>query len=1045
MEALFNQVLQASLQGGILIGVVIALRLILRGAPKKYVCLLWLMAVVRLLVPLDISSTLSLQPTVPSPARLTQALPDNPSQGFVSTTPDSDSQPLSEADVWLEEQPSLSFPAETSAQTGQIPTQSVESSAVAPMQRTPLTAMEIAGCIWAVAAAGFALYSFAAYVLLRLRLREAIRLSPGIWESSQIPTPFILGYLRPRIYLPTRLSPGNRRYILAHEQAHLKQGDHWFKLLGYIALVVHWFNPLVWCAYLLLCRDMEMACDERVVKGMDLEERKHYSAALLACSARRPHLTAFPVAFGEVSVKQRILRVLKYRKPGLWISLTAIAALIFVGPCFLTNPPEQTSPAEETTTITETRSPDSGEYSYDLSDFRPLEKSTDPSGFGISLEIYFSSPTHATICLSADDQERAADCLTNEAYWIEVQTESGWEPLPERQAPVWFDTVYNLSWDGLREQTLDWSELYGPLYGGPYRLCKAVTVQGQEYTYSAEFFIYENDPEAEAEELALRERIATVVMDLLMSRSYHILQVVTDEAGETVSRLEAMQNDSDFLAVSLSSDALLSGMCYDGNYYVRYGDSWVAAEQANITLWPFDFGFTYAYETMRVSLSDSLPAATAREFSCQIDYAGNRQYVTFLLNENNELAQIRFDHFFYTGNTADTLTRQSGVLDVLGTDAQAIESTISDAAAQTDYLPLEGLEQLTEQRSREDQYDLDFTLGSDSFLWRVSDWYFRTSGENVTPTGMQVIFADAGANTPGGTLSTQGGYWLEHLVDDQWISVPALADRAVDSRPLFTNPDAMSPVTLNYDWTDTYGALDPGFYRLAQTVVLDRDGDQQEKTVYAKFRIYADNTTQLVNQCRDALTSLLSQESYHLLATNRLSDQMDSNGDGTADHGAYYYTTEVWKSRDDYLEDIRYIFYEDGSLRDQIGMMLHNGTTYQVEWSGDTPSSVTQDGYVEPDSFQLWANAVEICDALLYDITQEGDSIRVLEHFGNLSANKFEENIYTFRDDGALESIVVSTINPDGSRVIEQKVEIYDTEKGEIDRILNGITAMIPQ
>lgn len=254
MEALFNQVLQASLQGGILIGVVIALRLILRGAPKKYVCLLWLMAVVRLLVPLDISSTLSLQPTVPSPARLTQALPDNPSQGFVSTTPDSDSQPLSEADVWLEEQPSLSFPAETSAQTGQIPTQSVESSAVAPMQRTPLTATKIAGCIWAVAAAGFALYSFAAYVLLRLRLREAILLSRGIWESSRIPSPFILGYLRPRIYLPTQLSPGNRRYILAHEQAHLKQGDHWFKLLGYIALVVHWFNPLVWCAYLLPLR-----------------------------------------------------------------------------------------------------------------------------------------------------------------------------------------------------------------------------------------------------------------------------------------------------------------------------------------------------------------------------------------------------------------------------------------------------------------------------------------------------------------------------------------------------------------------------------------------------------------------------------------------------------------------------------------------------------------------------------------------------------------------------------------------------------------------
>ena len=149
MEALFNQVLQASLQGGILIGVVIALRLILRGAPKKYVCLLWLMAVVRLLVPLDISSTLSLQPTVPSPAWLTQALPDNPSQGFASTTPGSDFKPLSEADIWLAEQPAVSFPAETSTQTEQIPTQAAESAPVTSMHRTPLTATKIAGYIWA--------------------------------------------------------------------------------------------------------------------------------------------------------------------------------------------------------------------------------------------------------------------------------------------------------------------------------------------------------------------------------------------------------------------------------------------------------------------------------------------------------------------------------------------------------------------------------------------------------------------------------------------------------------------------------------------------------------------------------------------------------------------------------------------------------------------------------------------------------------------------------------------------------------------------------
>ena len=134
------------------------------------------------------------------------------------------------------------------------------------------------------------------------------------------------------------MTPEEQRYILAHERTHLDKGDHWFKMVGFLALALHWFNPLVWAAYILLCKDIEIACDERVVQFMELEERKAYSAALLNCSTNRAHFAACPVAFGEVSVKERIKSVLSYKKPGFWISLVGVIAIVFVAVCLVTSP-----------------------------------------------------------------------------------------------------------------------------------------------------------------------------------------------------------------------------------------------------------------------------------------------------------------------------------------------------------------------------------------------------------------------------------------------------------------------------------------------------------------------------------------------------------------------------------------------------------------------------------------------------------------------------------------------------------------------------------
>ena len=328
MSELFRDVLNASFQGGVVILAVLMLRLILKKAPKKYICLLWILVGLRLLVPFSIESSLSLQPNMdryttvrteaemPSQKHTVQAMPAVPEDAAM---PDDAEAVYGDAFA-------------VSGMDG-----------VEEMEMLVIDWTVIAAGIWAAVACTLGIYSLISYIRLKSRVREAVIASEGVWECDRLDTAFILGYLRPRIYIPMGLTEKSKSFILAHERTHLKRGDHWVKLMGFAALAVHWFNPLVWAAYVLLCRDIEMACDERVVRDMGLEERKSYSAALLSCSSSRGRLAACPVAFGEVSVKQRIVSVLNYRKPRFWLTLLAVVAVIFVAVCFLTSPETDTT------------------------------------------------------------------------------------------------------------------------------------------------------------------------------------------------------------------------------------------------------------------------------------------------------------------------------------------------------------------------------------------------------------------------------------------------------------------------------------------------------------------------------------------------------------------------------------------------------------------------------------------------------------------------------------------------------------------------------
>lgn len=330
MTELFSAILKASFQGSIVILAVVLLRFLLKKAPKSLFCLLWLLAGLRLVMLFEIPSPLSLQPRledtnisiqVQQPVQVPDITIQNPAGQPLETPADPVLPPEVPEGNWENVQSdSYLYWVEDGVITG------------------PVNFGNIAAWVWLLGAAGMLIASLVSYWKLKRRVREGYLIENGCFECPGLDTAFVLGFLPPRIYLPMGLSGEEKKFVFDHENTHIARNDHWFKILGYGILSVHWFNPLVWLGYSLLCRDMELACDEHVVRHMSLGERKAYSAALLSCGGRTARFAACPVAFGESNPKKRILNVLNYKRPSFWIVLLAVAAILFVSVCLLTSP-----------------------------------------------------------------------------------------------------------------------------------------------------------------------------------------------------------------------------------------------------------------------------------------------------------------------------------------------------------------------------------------------------------------------------------------------------------------------------------------------------------------------------------------------------------------------------------------------------------------------------------------------------------------------------------------------------------------------------------
>ena len=310
MDDVFLKLVNLSISASWLILAVLVLRVVLKKAPKWVMPLLWGVVALRLVCLFSIESALSL---IPSAETI-------PSEIVTETR-----EPV------LYEQATLDI----------VTNPTLPSAAEVPVgvsRQQAQVDFNIYSVLWLAGMAALLVHALVSAGKLKRKLATAILLRDNIYESEFVDSPFVFGVVKPNIYLPMHMDEGTAAYVIAHEHAHLARRDHWWKVLGYLVLALHWFNPLVWVAYLLFCRDIELACDEKVVRGLDGAARADYSQALLSCAAPKRAVAACPLAFGEGNIKTRVKSALHYKKPAFWVAAAAVLAVVIMAVCFLTNP-----------------------------------------------------------------------------------------------------------------------------------------------------------------------------------------------------------------------------------------------------------------------------------------------------------------------------------------------------------------------------------------------------------------------------------------------------------------------------------------------------------------------------------------------------------------------------------------------------------------------------------------------------------------------------------------------------------------------------------
>ena len=370
METMFWGFFNRSIAAGWLILAILLLRTLFRRAPRSFFLWLWAMTACRLCVPHVPQSPLSL-------------LPRDESVSLISAPVET----------------TLPFVSGNAGMT------------TLTAHADGMIAIDVATIVWLIGLSALLLYAAIGYGRVRRAVREAVPLWDNVWQCDRIRTPFVLGVLRPRIYLPSALPSEHAASVLAHERAHLRRHDHWWKPLGYGLLTVYWFHPLLWVAYAAFCRDMERACDERVVRPLSVDGKRAYARALIACSAPLRPAVAPPLAFSETDVRQRIRAILHYKKPAFWVVIAAVAVCLAVAVGFLTDPKSAPSSAADA----------------------PAAAMSSGTATSSSAAVSLETANGLTVFYRAATAERDEPTLARYLYWDEAEMRRALEPLRTAQ------------------------------------------------------------------------------------------------------------------------------------------------------------------------------------------------------------------------------------------------------------------------------------------------------------------------------------------------------------------------------------------------------------------------------------------------------------------------------------------------------------------------------------------------------------------------------------------------------------------------------------
>lgn len=817
MTALFLKLVNMSITGSFLVAAVIVLRLLLRKAPKAIHCALWTMVAIRLICPFSPESALSLMPKQePITVETFQSKPVTPSPnveyGYLAY--ESDSGEITYSGTVTVDHTGGPFPF----------------------------LLWLTG-IWLAGMGLMLLYAAESYLKICRKAAPSIPIGNGVWICDRIDTPFILGLIRPRIYLPSALDSKDADFVLAHERAHLARKDHWWKPLGFALLGIYWFNPVLWLAYILLCRDIEMACDEKVVKTMGIDEKKSYATALLNCSLPRHWIAVCPLAFGEVGVKQRVKNVLHYKKPAFWIILISVVLCITAAVCLLTDPASRI-------------------YLYEIDDGRnysDLFANTDEIFLMKEGEEYPAAHPDGVLNLLDDitvrerplnrSREETRDKTHQVRLRDKLYLNFNWN-----FTQVWIDNLVKPSYTYRVNEPGVLREMFAIITGEKFTITAMdVTPTGMTAVYSPRK-VYESD-------------------NILFEPRHYFLEVWdgsrwqrldaagTDPVSIAINTTEPERHQLDWFHVygvlptgryRLGSDINFTNITRtSGIAHTLYAEFSITDEAKIWFYAPHDVGYASPLEDS----SAQLPGAE----HITLHHSCEDHQITMETETGSEVILTGwpiFAAYFHdlTGDGVDevctTVAEGFGLIDIRVRVYDCMEKKLYELEdrGSSNYVLAVRSNRLVVTRTAADGGDVLETgllsLSDDGQGLTIVplDNTFREiafatppvtiSVEDIKPTGVTMVFHQNNELIDG-KLITGYDFFLERQENGRWIKLPA--------NPVSYHPEKRYDIsTLHHhgiDWRAQYGTLSPGQYRIGKVIPLSSAEDSGTTTVYAEFTI----------------------------------------------------------------------------------------------------------------------------------------------------------------------------------------------------------------